>query len=40
VYTDFGKWMDGWETRRRRSAGKILNIFSKSETSIFNFCLW
>ena len=21
VYTDRGKWMDGWETRRRREAG-------------------
>ena len=21
VYTERGKWMDGWETRRRRSAG-------------------
>src|SRR6266480_1716729 len=20
-YTDLGKWMDGWETRRRRSSG-------------------
>lgn len=21
LYTDCGKWMDGWETRRRRSPG-------------------
>lgn len=21
LYTDYGKWMDGWETRRRRSPG-------------------
>ena len=21
VYTERGKWMDGWETRRRRDAG-------------------
>lgn len=21
LYTDFGKWMDGWETRRKRSPG-------------------
>lgn len=21
IYTDFGKWMDGWESRRRRTAG-------------------
>ena len=21
VYTDYGKWMDGWETRRKRVAG-------------------
>jgi len=22
VYTEYGKWMDGWETRRKRVAGK------------------
>ena len=21
VYTDFGKWMDGWESRRKRTPG-------------------
>lgn len=21
IYTDYGKWMDGWETRRRRTPG-------------------
>jgi allantoicase len=21
VFTDFGKWMDGWETRRKRIPG-------------------
>lgn len=32
-YTDFGKWMDGWETRRKRQAGHdwcIIKLATKS----------
>lgn len=31
-YTEFGKWMDGWETRRKRIAGHdwcILKLATK-----------
>src|SRR5260370_10437355 len=25
-YTDLGKWMDGWETRRRRAPGPVWRV--------------
>ncbi|CAG5106264.1 Similar to ALLC: Probable allantoicase (Homo sapiens) [Cotesia congregata] len=34
AYTEFGKWMDGWETRRRRSAGHDWAIIALGHRSI------
>ncbi|XP_008549302.1 allantoicase [Microplitis demolitor] len=34
AYTEFGKWMDGWETRRRRCAGHDWTIIALGHQSI------
>ncbi|XP_063977668.1 allantoicase-like [Diachasmimorpha longicaudata] len=40
VFTDFGKWMDGWETRRKRCAGHDWAIIALHQPSIIRgFCV-
>uniref|UniRef100_A0A0C9RL28 Allantoate amidinohydrolase n=1 Tax=Fopius arisanus TaxID=64838 RepID=A0A0C9RL28_9HYME len=39
VFTEFGKWMDGWETRRKRCAGHDWAIIGLNQPSIIRgFC--
>lgn len=35
-YTEFGKWMDGWETRRKRIPGQDWCIIKLSAKSIIH----
>ncbi|KAG7190147.1 hypothetical protein KM043_006277 [Ampulex compressa] len=40
LFTEFGKWMDGWETRRRRCAGHDWAIIAlESSSSIEGICV-
>lgn len=40
VFTEFGKWMDGWETRRKRCAGHDWSIISLNKKSVITgFCI-
>ncbi|XP_032675242.1 probable allantoicase [Odontomachus brunneus] len=39
-YTSFGKWMDGWETRRKRKAGNDYVIIAlAAETQVSHVCV-
>ncbi|XP_034944182.1 allantoicase-like isoform X2 [Chelonus insularis] len=40
IYTNYGKWMDGWETRRKRCAGHDWAIIALNSPSIIKgFCV-
>ncbi|XP_043272867.1 allantoicase-like [Venturia canescens] len=40
LFTDHGKWMDGWETRRKRRAGHDWTIIALGQRSIIEgFCI-
>ncbi|XP_015520779.1 allantoicase-like [Neodiprion pinetum] len=40
LYTDFGKWMDGWETRRRRCQGHDWAVIAlKKPSTIMGVCV-
>lgn len=39
-YTRYGKWMDGWETRRKRKSGNDYVIIAlAAETQISHICI-
>lgn len=40
AYTEFGKWMDGWETRRKRSPGRCSCSRVLSSHALLSLPLW
>jgi allantoicase len=49
LYTSYGKWMDGWESRRRRTEGhdwcivqlgQLTQLMNTVHSSIFHTCMY